>query len=125
MEKGVGYTTIYSSKKNKIELSTNATILRRTLKTDSSQHEYLYMKVTASADIKNIEYKSEKWKVLEGDHNRSYNIMMQLNSENKSTGNIKIVNKTKSKVNGLKDKSVIARQEDFSYYIRYNKKRKG
>lgn len=105
----------------KIELSTNGTVLRRTATQNGIPHEYLYERVTDPARIRAIEEKSVNWKLMEPACAKSHYVIRQANAENKYTGNIKIVNKSKGVVKGVINLSVDARPEDFSYYV----KRKG
>ena len=91
--KGVGYSMLYSSPRVTYEVSVNNTVLRQKVIKNNISHEYLYKQVEDSEQIRKIEEKSVKWILL---GNRSYDknnyyVMIQVNSYNRETGNIKII----------------------------------
>lgn len=116
--KGVGYSTIYLSDKEKYELSTNGTVLRRTFVKNDIQYEHLYEKVIDPLRIRAIEEKSMNWKAFGVNSGQDYYVIRQANADNKYNENIKIVKKIYASVRGIISHSVEARPEDFSYYVR-------
>lgn len=118
LEKGVGYVAVYCSESMKIELSANGTVLRWTVVQKGIPYEYLYEQVTDPACISAIEDKSVNWKLMDVRFSKSHYVIGQANAENKYTGNIKIVNKSRAVVKGFMNHTVAARQEDFSYYVK-------
>jgi hypothetical protein len=89
LEKGVGYETIYSSNREKIEISANYTVLRRTI----GRYEHIYLKESNLAKIREIQYQSTNWNKLKGAFAYSstkYYVEFQLNAASEETGNIRI-----------------------------------
>lgn len=124
LEKGVGYSTIYCSKDNreKYELSTNGTILRRTFGKNNVPYEELYEKVSDPQHIKNIEARSPIWKVFGVNSGQDYYVINQENSYKQWTGNIKIIKKINAKLSGIWKYSVEEKRENsFSYYVKRGK----
>lgn len=116
--KGVGYSMLYSSPRVTYEVSVNNTVLRQKVIKNNISHEYLYKQVEDSEQIRKIEEKSVKWILL---GNRSYDknnyyVMIQVNSYNRETGNIKIIEKRNAKVYGIFDISVQPINGTFIYY---------
>lgn len=117
LEKGAGFVIIYKSEV-KIELSAKGKFLRRTIIQKGKPHEYLYERVTDLRHIGEIEERSIRWKFI---HGKRYCIGMQMNTDGKSTGNIKIVDEPKCLRRLAFPCSDCDRTDDFTYYA----KRKG
>lgn len=118
MEKDVGYSIIYLSDREKFEISTNRTMLRRTFVQNGIRYEQLYERVTDSLRIGEIEDKSVNWKVFGG---QNYFVIRQANADNKYTENIKIVKKENARLHGILNYTVETSPENYIYYV----KRKG
>lgn len=118
---GVGYVTIYESRKRRYELSVQGTVLRRTVVIDGGLRDALYYKVTDSRKIKKIYFLSERWEPHGiGNKPNSYIIMEQRTASGKLTGYLKVVKRSKAKAYGLWDIAVMADDEDWIYYERGN-----
>lgn len=116
--KGVAYSMIYTSPRETYEVSVKNTVLRRKVIKNNISHEYLYKQVEDSEQIRKIEEKSVKWIIL-GNRlydKRNYYVMIQVNSYNRETGNIKIIEKRNAKVYGIFDISVEPINGTFIYY---------
>ena len=119
LESGVGYSLIYKSDKVKYELSNKKTILRKTVCKNGKTIESLYERIIDISVKHKIELKSINWKIIDEHPKKEYYILVQCNAENKPTGNIKIVKKSKAKWNFFK-KNVEANDDDWMYYVRRN-----
>jgi len=118
--KGVGYRTIYLSEKKKYELSKEETILRQTEINYGRPRETLYERVDSLAEIRTIEYMSQRWEEPETGNFYGYFVMEQLKASGKPTGCIKVVKRSKAIVvgNWSFHKKVKADRADWTYYKR-------
>lgn len=119
LEKGVGYETIYCSDKEKVEISTSHSELRKTLLMNG--REIQYKRESNPDTIREIETRSVNWKLRGADNSKGYYVEIQLNAENKPTGNIRIVPHRYAKIVGLLSPKLEADKEKYTYYVRRKK----
>ena len=112
--------TIYLSDKEKFEISTNGTVLRRTLFKKDGPHEYLYQRECNPAQIREIEDRSVNWRLYGVGSPKGYYVEIQLNAENKATGNIRIVSHRNAKMvqTGFFTSQLVVEKGKHTYYVR-------
>lgn len=104
--------TIYSSDKEKIEVSANDTVLRRTLYKHDRPCEYLYYRETDPVQIRKIEERSVIWRRLKRGSHGKYYVEIQLNAKNQRLGNIRIIPHSNAKR---------VKEKVYLYYVRRRK----
>ncbi len=112
--------TIYLSDKEKVEVTANGTVLRRTLLKKDGPHEYLYHRESNPAQIREIEERSVNWKRRGERSPKGYYVEIQLDAENKGTGNIRIVSH-RNVVKKLIPPQIVVDKENYIYYVRRKK----
>lgn len=107
-------------KKLKFELTTKGSGLRRTSQKDGFAKEVLYTKVENAEDIKKIQQLDGTWTERDINSGCGYIVREHLSEEDKLTGYVKIVKKSKASVHGLIKKTAEVRPDDWEYYKRRN-----
>lgn len=112
--------TIYLSDIEKVEISANGTVLRRTIYKNDGPHEYLYKRENNPTQIREIEERSVNWKLRGTGSPKGYYVEIQLNAEKKPTGNIRIVSHRCAKIvaTGLFSSQLVVDKENYVYYVR-------
>lgn len=111
------------SDKEKVEVSANGTVLRSTLYKYDGPHEYLYHRESNPAQIREIEERSVNWKLCGEGSTKGYYVEIQLNAENKRTGNIRIVSHRNARLVaiGFISSQLVVDKENYIYYVRRKK----
>ena len=112
--------TIYLSDIEKVEISANGTVLRRTIYKNDGPHEYLYQRESNPTQIREIEDRSVNWRLRGEGSPKGYYVEIQLNAENKATGNIRIVSHRNAKkvATGIFSSQLIVEERNYIYYVR-------
>lgn len=95
LSKGPGYKTIYKTSCKKVEISQNSLRIVRKDK-EGKRHEKLYIRVLDAEKKRKIRFKSENWHLYSGKRSDDYWILEQKNAAHKSTGIIRIIEKSKA-----------------------------
>lgn len=120
LSKGPGYRIIYNSWWRRVEISQKS--LRIVWKDkDGKLYEKLYIKELDPERKRKMGYKSENWSLYPNMKNCNYWILQQRNAQDKPTGIIRMIEKSKAdrKRHFMDEDEIIAHSEsDWIYYAK-------